>query len=325
MRLQLEYWAQQTGTVAPQGGLDCDGGGTPDVAGGGPLVCSVKETGAEEAVGETLVTLLRTFRTEKTVQIVPSRTSGLSVAVQNGAKQNVDIRSDNEIGGTAVVSCTQEQTGKRYPIEFDVLVGGKKVDTLPGTAQCGAIAAAAAATRARPGTPSKQNPEPGRESPAPTAKQPAPKAPAGTPAPASQPTPQSAAVLAPSPPPPSPVPISSGAPASAASPSPAAAPASAPAPAQSAVGQAAIAPAEQRRAQTQVATVHADGSQAMTARGKTQDFAMVSSRTRARSALPAPAAITLGGGLLAIAAWVLVEPGYRRRRMRQVARVESRR
>ena len=315
MRAQLDRFARETGTVAPAGGVDCDGQGQPDVAEGQPLVCSVRNERVDDSMGDTLVTLLRTFRRTSDVRLVPSRTSGLAVGVEGGEFKDVDVRRDSEVGGTAIVSCTSEQAGRRYELEFDVMVGKQKIGSLPGTATCGAIAAAAAAARpaSRSAAAPDQTPDSPRESPAPAKKAPAPKAPAPTaaaPAPAAQPTPQSAVAISPPPPPPSPVPISSGATSSAVSASSSAASASASASASAPAANPGASPvvgmagAEERAKAAQVATVKAGGG----------EHAMVAVRenARERSVLPTPAAITLGAGFVGAAGWLVLGAGRRR-------------
>jgi hypothetical protein len=44
--IDLQNIARDTGSLAPPGGLDCNGDGTPDILAGEPLVCTVSYTGA---------------------------------------------------------------------------------------------------------------------------------------------------------------------------------------------------------------------------------------------------------------------------------------
>lgn len=52
----LEEIAAATGGVAPPDGVDCDGDGTIDIAGGEPLVCSIAPSG--EGIGEAITALV---------------------------------------------------------------------------------------------------------------------------------------------------------------------------------------------------------------------------------------------------------------------------
>src|SRR5439155_22743595 len=144
---QLRYFAQNTGAVAPKGGVDCDGGGRPDLQQGDPLVCQIDGRGIRESMGDTLMALLTQFRETADVHLVAAKTSGLSVSVEGGEAKNVDIKKPSELAATAVLSCTAEQVGRRFDLSFAVVVGARTVGTLPAEATCGHKAAAAASRR----------------------------------------------------------------------------------------------------------------------------------------------------------------------------------
>jgi photosystem II stability/assembly factor-like uncharacterized protein len=281
LQLQMQYFARGSGAVAPVGGVDCNGDGTPDVRQGDPLVCRAPEQGVRDSMGDTLLSILESFKNPQDVRIVPIVRSGLAVAVEGGALRKADLSHPKDVAGTAVVSCTKQQAGRSYPLSFAVIAGRKTVGTLSGSAGCGAL------------PPRKARPTP-RNIAAP------PAPPKATPAVAPPPTPHAAALAPPPSPPPSPAPVSS-APAA----SPASAPASASSPAQSPVGAAAAAP--ETAPSAQAATVRTDGP---------SDHAMVApNRARDdRSTTQAASAVTLGIGAILGTALLVAERGRRRRR-----------
>src|SRR5204862_3444921 len=58
LQQQLVEIAQGSDALAPKGGVDCDGGGTPDIATGQPIVCPLDERGMRRTLQDTLVSVL---------------------------------------------------------------------------------------------------------------------------------------------------------------------------------------------------------------------------------------------------------------------------
>jgi hypothetical protein len=303
LRQQLDYFARESGAVAPRGGVDCDGGGTPDLQAGDPLVCQVDERGIQASMGPTLLTILRGLQDIQDLKLVPTKTSGLAVSVEGGVAERVDVKHPSQLAGTAVIACTAAQAGRRFSLEFAVQAGSRTVGTLAGAARCG-----------EEPKPTRKEPDDARTPAAPA--QPPSKAAPAIPAP---PTPNPGVAIAPPPPPPSPAP---------ASPAPTSAPASAPATAASpsaaaspAPGQAAVAPEPVNSTAPQAATVRTGGDGS-----STQEHSMVAVRSvrRDEAAAATPALITLGLGFCGALGW-LVLASERRRRHAVPARVGDRR
>jgi len=315
LQRQLVNIARGTGALAPEGGVDCDGGGTPDIPTGEPIVCTIDEGGVKRQLDDTLVSIFQSLAGEdrKPVKLVPTETSGLAAEVQGGESE-VDLRRPSRVEGTVVLSCTTEQTGKRYPLTFSAVSGERVLGTLEGMVQCGEIPAAVPPVvppRAKPGKPAAK-PEPAPEAaPAPAA---APQAPNVVPAP-QVPVPQPAVAVAPPPPPPAPAPVSS-------------APAQAPAPAsaQAAAPQAGMSAQEDRQVASKLATVTTDSG--TSDEGAKGSLAMVRARpvaTRRPSPVPTEAIVTLGLGVAGLFGYVAYAADPRRRRRREAAPAYARR
>ena len=311
---QLSNLARDTGALAPKGGVDCDGGGTPDVQTGEPIVCTISEQGIKREFDDTLVSVLTSLAAEdlQNVKLVP-RDTGVKTEMQGG-EATVNLRRASRIEGTAVLSCTEEQAGRRFPVTFDVVTGDRVLGTLEGGAQCGESPAVVPPVPPGKSKPAAKQPAPKpapKKAPAPVAEQTSPVPPA------SQPVPQAAVAVAPPPPPPAPAPISS-------------APAQAPAPATSsaAAPQAGAAQQEDRQVASKLAVVSADpggsedgvrGQHAMTER-KPGEYSMVRSRP---SAFPVEAAYTLGFGIAGMFGYLAWAGDPRRRRKRDVKPVRA--
>jgi hypothetical protein len=313
LQLQLQNIARESGAVAPEGGVDCDGGGTPDVQTGEPIVCTVSERGIQRELDDTLVSIFQSLAGEdlKPLKLVPRKTGGLRSEVQGG-EATVNVRKPSRLEGSATLACTEEQAGRKYEVSYDVVVQADKVlGSLEGFAQCGEIPAAVPPI-VPPKAAKQPEPDPQQANPKPAAKKaPAPAIPEQptTALPATQaPVPQSAVAVAPPPAPPAPAPISS-APAQAA----------APAGAQAAAPQGGAAAQQDRQVASKLATVSSDtgGSDEEGIRGQ---HAMVESRPVAfrerPSTVPVEALYTLGFGITGLFGYIAYAANPRRRRKR---------
>ena len=313
LRAQLEEFAAATGMIAPKGGIDCDGGGTPDVPAGAPLVCDINEAGIKSEIDDTILSILRGLEEFQPARLVPSPANKLSVSIEDGEAKNVNIKRLSEIAATAVISCNETQVGKTYPLAFDVEVGTRVVGTLEGAAKCGTLPAVVVPPVKGPTAREKAKPPPEQ----PAAERVAPPAEGRVAPPAAQPqAPQPAAVGAPPPPPPAPAPVQ-GAPAQAQAPAAATNP-----------GAAAQ---QNRQVSVKVATIAgpdgqaADSGRMPATEHNMTEYQMVSFEHR--SAVPLPAIVTLGVGLSGFFVFLGVSAAPRRRRRRgfEPARVEMRR
>ena len=306
LRLQIDAIARGTKALAPKGGVDCDGGGTPDVPEGSPIVCPIDERGIRKEIDDTLVSVLASLvgPDRKAVRLVPRRTDGLSASVE-GEPVELNMRQPNDLESTAVLGCTPDQQGERFDISFDVVAGDNRVlDTIEGVARCGAIAAAAPVVKPPRAAEPKPDPAPPAE-PAPAPAPQTPPAPQPVAAPAVAQAPQPAVAAAPPPPPPAPAPVNG-------------VPATSSAPANAAVTQPGVTMQEERKPQINLAKVDAaDG-----------EHAMVSAQPSAfRAPVPMEALVTLGVGLSGLLVYVGVSAAPRRRRKNELrpAKVEIRR
>ena len=256
LRTQIDAIARGSGALAPEGGVDCDGGGSPDIPEGGPIVCPVDENGIKREIDDTLVSVLTSLvgPNVKPVRLVPRRTEGLSASVE-GDPVELNLRQPNDLASTAVLDCTKEQEGEKFDVSFDVVAGEDRVlDTIAGVATCGAIAAAVPPVVPPKAPKAKSKPAPKEPAPAPVS-QPAPPQQAA--APAAVQAPQPAVAAAPPPPPPAPAPVNG-------------APATSSAPASAAVAQPGVTMQEERKPQINLARVGAEDASA--------EHAMVRSR-----------------------------------------------
>lgn len=308
LRTQLDFFARDSNSYAPKGGVDCDGNGQPDLPENEPLICPLNVVDGKVVTGiaDAVLSILRGLQDVQRLRLIPRSGSGLDVGIEGG-DATVDVTKPSALAGVFTVSCTAAQAGRRFPLAVDVVAGKSRViATLAGTATCGTLPAAAVP---RPQRPRVEVPALPAEKPViqePTIVLPNPPPPI---------TPQPAVALAVPPPPPSPVPIASGAPSAAPSPSSSPAPSASPSP------SAGMAANPQKRAQLRTAKVRDDkgsGEHSMRAVARPM-LVPVPHRRDHRGPTPLHAAmVTLGLGACSAFGYVAVASTRTRRRFRVV-------
>jgi hypothetical protein len=203
IRRQLEQISGGTRTFAPAAGVDCDGDGNPDVRSGAPLVCSVKRSGIEANLGETLISVLLAVQEAHEAFVKPAATNGVEVSV-SPASRTVNVHSDyteaRALAFDVSFTCPEYLSGQTWPVKLQGFVGDVPVATATASVACGPQALGflspltAAAPAVAPAAPPPLAPAPA-QAPAPgqapvganapvTAAQVAPAVPESAPAPA---------------------------------------------------------------------------------------------------------------------------------------------
>lgn len=209
---QMQKVARETGSLAPQGGVDCNGDGVTDVLEGQPLVCVVTDGQLVDvsAIDVAVERLVLTFPLAESV-LLATKDAQPPVGVEitpGGDYSKVDTRVGAVSAFAVRFSCAADQAGK----VFDVPLEGRLRDLPIAEAKprviCGEAAPAA--------VPPVKSPKAPAEDPA--------SSPRPDPVQAFAPVTQQAPVVAPVPlipPPPAPVPASAPAPSTAQANSPA--------------------------------------------------------------------------------------------------------
>jgi hypothetical protein len=117
----LRTFAQLTGTVAPTGGVDCDGDGSADLAGGEPLVCR-----SAAHLAEPLRRLLGQVAVVRDVRLT---TTGQVVTAARVATGRVDVTRDLATTVSVTYSCKGRDPGT-YPASLTASLSGEPVELL---------------------------------------------------------------------------------------------------------------------------------------------------------------------------------------------------
>jgi hypothetical protein len=123
---QMVDLARAAGTLAPAGGVDCDGDEQVDIPQGEPLVCVIPNARVD-GLPDAVRRLAGAVRLEQPVRLQAGEGTPIKTEIAPAADYNaVNVRQDNALAFTAKFSCEPEQEGK----EFDVAVQAV-VDDLP--------------------------------------------------------------------------------------------------------------------------------------------------------------------------------------------------
>jgi photosystem II stability/assembly factor-like uncharacterized protein len=154
----LRAHAQDTGSLAPAGGIDCNADGKIDVNEGDPLVCDFAQgatsnvpvgvpiVGGGDSVrgmSGAIVAMLRAQRDPATVRVTSSA-PGIATVV-DGVHPGVDLKVPNIVSSHVRFSCTKANFGKAVNVRFPALVGARLVSEATAKVTCAAPAVPPAA------------------------------------------------------------------------------------------------------------------------------------------------------------------------------------
>jgi hypothetical protein len=148
--------AIDTGSLAPPGGVDCNGDLVPDVTPGAPFVCKVPVTVTQGVkIGNVTVreskvlpVKLASAITQAAVALPDLRTVALQFAgapariasvVAPSPLPQVNVKNDNSVGFTVRYDCPRTHHAKLYHLHVNAAAGPRVVASAPMRVSCGAI------------------------------------------------------------------------------------------------------------------------------------------------------------------------------------------
>jgi hypothetical protein len=147
----LRAHAQDTGSLAPAGGIDCDANGKIDINEGDPLVCDfaagaasniptgVPIVGGGDSVrgmSGAIVAMLRAQRDPATVTLTSS-VPGVATVV-DGVHPGVDLKVPNVVSSHVRFSCAKANYGKTIDVRLPARVGARVVSEATAKVTCAA-------------------------------------------------------------------------------------------------------------------------------------------------------------------------------------------
>ena len=152
VQADLDQLGLDTGTVAPPAGIDCDGNGSVDIAGGDPVTCPFGLTtngqGVNASVGGLLTQVVRALRATTGVDVAASPPTGVEVDIDPPTRQ-VDLAAPAPARYDLAVRCAPERAGTTADLGLAARVAGDVVANSVSRVAC--LAPPTVAAAARPG------------------------------------------------------------------------------------------------------------------------------------------------------------------------------
>jgi hypothetical protein len=123
----LSRVAEDTGTVAPEGGVDCTGDGQSDIAEGEPLVCKISPQRARDAsaMGPAITNSVRaSLEPPDVCWVVPLDNPVVADGPGDGCL--VDVEDPEQLGFDVTYSCPELHSRKRFSVELAATVDGDR-------------------------------------------------------------------------------------------------------------------------------------------------------------------------------------------------------
>lgn len=113
----LKAVAEGTEAFAPEQGVDCDGDGVSDIAGGKPLVCSLEgNVKAVANVAPAIVNLVKSLPLKESPTLGVAQGAEVVTGVTPESYDGVPLQSGQSLPFQVTYSCTGEQAGRRFPV-----------------------------------------------------------------------------------------------------------------------------------------------------------------------------------------------------------------
>jgi photosystem II stability/assembly factor-like uncharacterized protein len=150
-----------TGTVAPPGGVDCDGDGEADVPEGAPLVCEIPDDGSRPDLATPIVDILRSIEDRQPLSVEAEGPDGVVVGVEVPAgAESLDVTVDHALDVDLTVACPASRAGEEVPVSLEATLRGEAVASRAVTVACAVPPPAPGSTAPPPQVPIVAVPEP---------------------------------------------------------------------------------------------------------------------------------------------------------------------
>lgn len=133
--------AAGTGAVAPSGGADCDGDGSPEVGAGDPLVCVAYRGNLESGSNlvPAIVNMVEAVRTREPVTLEVEGRDGIVASVTPDEYEGVVLQSDSALKFGVTYECPLELAGKKSTVDLTASKGPDVLDRATATIVCGKV------------------------------------------------------------------------------------------------------------------------------------------------------------------------------------------
>ncbi len=153
----LTDMAEETQAIAPDGGVDCDGNGSVEIAKGDPLVCEVSDEESDGVLNlaPAIIATVKAIAEDVSVELITSDKKGV-VDVAPALYPTVDVTERNSLGFDVAFTCPRSLAGTTHNLTLAAKVSGTPVASATAKVVCQKIPAAALVKR----KPQKEEPQP---------------------------------------------------------------------------------------------------------------------------------------------------------------------
>ena len=124
-----------TDTLAPDGGIDCNGDGTNELEAGDPITCPIVRGQDSLAIAPAIIAAVRGVRDETEVALNVVDGGGLAVEIGDPRRSPVNVKTPNSLPFAVRYTCPPEMTGKIGEVRLRATVRG--VPSAEGVARVG--------------------------------------------------------------------------------------------------------------------------------------------------------------------------------------------
>ncbi|MDQ1712847.1 MAG: hypothetical protein QOE45_2297 [Frankiaceae bacterium] len=132
---QMEQIATGTDTVAPPGGVDCDGDDVPDLPAGAPLVCGF-DPGADGSIAPAFISLLGGIRDYQPVAVRVTGDTDVVRSLADTAYGDLDVKQPHTFDVPVEVRCDPPRFGTESTMRVALDVRGGEVVSTGATIRC---------------------------------------------------------------------------------------------------------------------------------------------------------------------------------------------
>lgn len=134
-----------TNTLAPAGGVDCNGDGINELQEGDPITCPILRGRDRLDITPAIVSAIRAVRDETAVALTVVDAGGIAVEIENPTRSPVNVKVPNALPFAVRYTCPPEMNGKVADVVLRATVRGAPSAEAVARVGCGVPVSAAAA------------------------------------------------------------------------------------------------------------------------------------------------------------------------------------
>jgi hypothetical protein len=134
----MQTIAEMTGALAPAGGVDCDGDGTPELEARMPLVCPVRRSNVDdgENLAAAITKLVEAVRGTTSIELDVVRGDDVVAGIKPAVHPRVVLQQPNLLDYEVTYSCPDRLQGKKVTVELAAKTPVRTLDSVETIVSC---------------------------------------------------------------------------------------------------------------------------------------------------------------------------------------------